>query len=79
MPGGQARSGVSEGGIPLGEGERDPGGNEGSFAWGEVSFLELQLYSMRHVQEHAAQLSLYLGQHGLPAPDWVSMARPDRE
>ena len=47
------------------------------FAWGEVSFLELQLYSMRHVQEHAAQLSLFLGQHSLPSPDWVSMARPD--
>jgi hypothetical protein len=24
------------------------------FLWGEVSFLELQFYSMRHVQEHAA-------------------------
>jgi uncharacterized damage-inducible protein DinB len=38
-----------------------------------VSFLELQLYSMRHVQEHAAQLSLYLGQHAVPdeALDWV--------
>jgi hypothetical protein len=28
-----------------------------------ISFLELQLYNLRHVQEHAAQLSLFLGQH----------------
>jgi hypothetical protein len=42
-----------------------------------VSFLELQLYSMRHVQEHAAQLSLFLGQHGIPdeALDWVARAK----
>jgi hypothetical protein len=32
------------------------------FPWGEVPFAELQLYSMRHVQEHAAQLSLFLSQ-----------------
>lgn len=32
------------------------------FAWGEVPFAELQLYTMRHVQEHAAQLHLFLGQ-----------------
>ena len=32
------------------------------FAWGELPFAELQLYSMRHVQEHAAQLHLFLGQ-----------------
>lgn len=30
------------------------------FAWGELSFAELQLYTMRHVQEHAAQLHLFL-------------------
>ena len=44
-----------------------------------ISFLELQLYSMRHVQEHAAQLSLFLGQH--PAPDvgldWVPRAEDE--
>lgn len=40
-----------------------------------VSFFELQLYSMRHVQEHAAQLNMFLGQrqHG-DAPDWVARA-----
>jgi hypothetical protein len=42
-----------------------------------LSFLELQLYNMRHVQEHAAQLSLFLGQHGIPdeALDWVGRAK----
>ncbi len=50
------------------------------YAWtrGEaVSFLELQLYNVRHVQEHAAQLSLFLGQHGIPdaALAWVARAK----
>ena len=42
-----------------------------------MSFLELQLYTMRHVQEHAAQLSLFLGQHAIPdeALDWVPWAK----
>lgn len=44
------------------------------FAWGEVTFLELQLYSMRHVQEHAAQLHLFLGQHAGRSSDWVAQA-----
>jgi uncharacterized damage-inducible protein DinB len=44
-----------------------------------ISFLELQLYTMRHVQEHAAQLSLFLGQHGIPdeALDWVGRAQEE--
>jgi hypothetical protein len=51
-----------------------------NFPWmrdGEiVSYVELQLYNMRHVQEHAAQLSLLLGQHSIPdeALDWVTRA-----
>ena len=45
------------------------------FAWGEVGFVELQLYSMRHVQEHASELSLMLGQKIGSAPDWVTTAR----
>lgn len=45
------------------------------FAWGEVSFVELQLYNMRHIQEIAAQLSLLLGQKGVSVPDYVPMAR----
>jgi uncharacterized damage-inducible protein DinB len=32
------------------------------FAWGELTFAELLLYTMRHVQEHAAQLHMFLGQ-----------------
>ncbi len=46
------------------------------FPWGrELSFAELQLYTMRHVQEHAAQLSLHLGRNGAGAElDWVSKA-----
>lgn len=31
-----------------------------SFAWGEVPFAELLLYVMRHVEEHAAQLRLFI-------------------
>jgi hypothetical protein len=50
------------------------------FPWlGEepMSFWELQLLTMRHVQEHAAQLSLFLGQHAVPneALDWVPRAK----
>lgn len=45
------------------------------FAWGEVSFVELLLYNMRHVQEIAAQLSLFLGQQGVSVPDSVPTAR----
>jgi uncharacterized damage-inducible protein DinB len=39
-----------------------------SFPWGEVPFAELMLYTMRHVQEHAAQLHLFLGQQARKAP-----------
>jgi hypothetical protein len=51
-----------------------------SFGWmreGEVvTYAELQLYSMRHVQEHAAQLNLVLGQHGIQTDyDWVTRAK----
>jgi hypothetical protein len=45
--------------------------------WKPMSFFELQLYTLRHVQEHAAQLSLFLGQHAIPdeALDWVPWAK----
>jgi len=43
-----------------------------------MSFLELLLYTMRHVQEHAAQLNLFLGQNGSSgASDWVPRAKAD--
>ncbi len=42
-----------------------------------VTYAELQLYNMRHTQEHAAQLSLVLGRHGVPGDqiDWVARAK----
>lgn len=52
------------------------------YPWlGDLTFLELQLYNMRHMQEHAAQLSLFLGQHGIPgeAVDWVPRAQVEFE
>lgn len=45
------------------------------FSWGEVSFAELLLYNMRHVQDTTAQLSLLLGQNGVSVTDWVTIAR----
>jgi hypothetical protein len=44
------------------------------FGWGEVPFQELLLYNLRHVQEHATQLSLFLGQRTGAAPGWVGRA-----
>jgi hypothetical protein len=41
----------------------------------ELGFLELQIYTMRHVQEHAAQMNLLLGQNGVTGPDWIAQAR----
>jgi hypothetical protein len=41
----------------------------------KLPFYELQMYNMRHVQEHTAQLGFMIGQHGAAAPDWVSRAR----
>ena len=41
-----------------------------------ISYLELQLYTMRHVQEHAAQLNLFLGQNStLGTSDWVGKGK----
>ena len=37
---------------------------------GEMPFAELLLYNMRHVQEHAAQLSMLLGQRAGTAFRW---------
>lgn len=42
------------------------------FSWGELSFLELLLDNMRHVQEHGAQLNLILGQKIGFASRWVT-------
>jgi len=41
-------------------------------------YLELLLYTMRHVQEHAAQLNMFLGQHAVEeVSDWVPQAKAD--
>ncbi|HEY7834389.1 MAG TPA: DinB family protein [Ktedonobacterales bacterium] len=40
-----------------------------------VTFYELTLYNMRHVQEHGAQLHLLLGQHGIHIRSWVARAQ----
>lgn len=50
-----------------------------TFRWGEVSFLELMLYNLRHVQHHAAQLNLILRQETDAAPGWVGrIAEPSK-
>ncbi|HVU66042.1 MAG TPA: DinB family protein [Ktedonobacteraceae bacterium] len=50
-----------------------------SFRWlgnRSMSFFELCLYTMRHVQEHGAQLSMFLGQSNIHADDdWVAQAK----
>ena len=51
------------------------------YGWTEgkdVTYMELMLYNLRHVQGHAAQMSLFLGQHDVPGrdDDWVTRARP---
>jgi hypothetical protein len=40
-------------------------------------FLEILLYTMRHVQHHAAQLNLLLRQNINDAPRWVRHAKDD--
>jgi hypothetical protein len=43
--------------------------------WGELPFAELQLYNLRHVQEHAAQLRMFLGQQAGKPTAWISGAK----
>ena len=45
------------------------------FSRGELSFAELQLYNLRHVQEHGAQLRMFLGQQAGESTSWVSLAK----
>jgi DinB family protein len=45
------------------------------FTWGELPFAELQLYSLRHVQEHGAHLRMFLGQQAGKSTQWVSQAQ----
>lgn len=41
-----------------------------TFPWGSISFAELLLNSIRHVQEHGAQLRMALGQRLGAEPGW---------
>lgn len=45
--------------------------------WRVTTVAELLLYTMRHVQEHAAHLSMLLGQQTDAAPGWVGQVRKD--
>jgi hypothetical protein len=42
--------------------------------WPDMTVAGLLLYNMRHVQDHAAQLNLFLGQKMGSAPRWVAKA-----
>lgn len=45
------------------------------FGWGKLSFGELLLDNMRHVQHHTAQLNLILRQKTDSAPRWISQTK----
>ncbi len=45
------------------------------FSWGELTFAELQLYNLRHVMEHGAQLRMFLGQQAGKSSSWVPQAQ----
>lgn len=45
------------------------------FAWGAMSFGDLLLDNMRHVQHHTAQLNLILRQKTDSAPAWVGKTK----
>jgi hypothetical protein len=47
------------------------------FPWGEVTYLELILDNMRHVQEHAAQLNMFLGQKIGSTSRWATKAKSE--
>lgn len=48
------------------------------YPWSEgqsIGYGELQLYNLRHAQEHVGQLSLFLGQRGIPDEQLVAVTR----
>jgi hypothetical protein len=47
------------------------------FSWLDMSFGELLLYNMRHIQDHAGELHLILGQTTGSAPGWVKKAKSE--
>lgn len=52
----------------------------GNFSWskGGISFAELLLDNLRHVQEHAAQLNMFLGQNTGTSTGWLAQNRDDK-
>lgn len=50
-----------------------------TFDWIEGTYFEMQIYSMRHAQEHASQLNMLLGQHEVAGLDWVPQARENNK
>jgi hypothetical protein len=45
------------------------------FPWGELCFAELLIDNLRHVQEHGAQLSMFLGQQQDSDARWVAQTK----
>jgi hypothetical protein len=45
------------------------------FPWGELPFVELLLDNLRHVQEHGAQLRMFLGQKMMRSARWRGTLR----
>jgi len=45
------------------------------FGWGEVSYGELLIYNLRHVQDHAGELSSLIGQALGSGPGWVARTK----
>ena len=41
------------------------------FAWLPCSYFEVQLYNLRHIQEHTSQLNMFLGQSASKDAKWV--------
>ena len=47
------------------------------FDWLDLSSQELLLYNMRHVQHHAAQLNLFIGQRTGAGPGYLTRAKKE--
>jgi hypothetical protein len=45
------------------------------FGWGEVSYAELLIYNLHHVQDHAGELSSLIGQALGSGPGWVARTK----
>lgn len=58
------------------EGLTEANAGEPLAVWLPVGEFELLLYNMRHVQEHAAQLALVLGERLPGVLDWVARVTP---